>query len=597
MSQRELFMKGQYKKIVDQFDRSTGKASRAEASWIAASLALLGRIDDALHLGRADDAIARFYITISMIRSGRSEKAAKALADFIRGSDRESDEGRFFVYQTLGFRAFIEGRFNKSLYWSDRAWGIALRMGGRHEKILSADLRGHSLIQIGQIAQGLESLESALEIARRFGNISHVAALRAAIAIAEVEHGFRTGESLQEMLEESSTLDSYTSANLLGELARQANLRGRYREALQFVAQTRPLVKVVRNKRQIGFLAVREAYSHFRLGNHARAIEILESAEAKLERRDRAVLIEAKGLRFQILVSKPSSRSLSQKKQIEILKREIVELAYEVKSRRSLSFIKTWTNGSLVLPGEPTPVELWIHGATELHVRLELLERGYLSFFESLIDSNEENAILLSLVPGQVLFRTRRQLSAEEDRFSSVIRRGLLILAKSRCSKQDLVQLVWGYEYEAFRHDTLIYTFISRLRVALGPLRSLLTYSKSDDTYGFSEAVRVKVLQFEPDSEPGSESFQSIPDQHLTLNLRQLDVLGRMRAARREARGAIAMSTTPHELIQRFQISRATATRDLNELTANRMLIRRGSGRGTQYVLREAWTTETSRGL
>lgn len=627
MSLRELFLKGRYKEIVDDFDRKSGKLSKAQTSWVAASLALLGRSDDALQLGRADDPVARFYIAISLIRSAPGEKASQALSDFIQNSERDDETQRFFVFQSLGFRAFIEGRFNKSLYWSNRAWGLALRIGGLHEKILSADLRGHSLIQIGRIDEGLASLETALEIARRFGNVAHVGALQASIAIAEVEHGFRSDVSLLEMLEGAASQDSYTSANLLGELARQANLRGRYREALKYVAQTRPLVKVVRNKRQTGFLAVREAYSYFRLGNYDRALEIIDAVEMKLERRDRAVLIELKGLRFQILMTKADGSSSKSgggptrrlERRMASLQNEIRELAFEVKSRRSLSFLKRWTSEKLILPGQPTPIERWIHGATDLHVRLELVERGYLSFFENQIDSSDENVILLSLVPGKVLFRSKRQLSVENDRFSSVLRRGLLILAKNRCSKADLLQLVWGYEYESYRHDTLIYTFISRLRIALGPNRSLLTHSKEDDSYGFSEPVRVKVLEFDVDRArgDGAQKFDSVIENdlepsptHLDLNLRQLDVLARLNEAYRYARSDETLglagphlisphlvSVSPGDLIERFNVSRVTATRDLSELSKIKRLVRTGSGRGTRYVLREAWESKALRGV
>ncbi len=580
MSLRDQFLKGQYQQIVDGYDRGSVKALKSQVPWLAASLALMGRTDDALAIGRTDDPIAHFYVIVSLIRSSHYEKAERAMLDFFQGLRREDDLDRFYFYQSLGFRSFFEGRFKKALFWSSAAWQLALKVGGPNEKTLSSDLRGHSLIEMGQIEDGLESLERALELAKRFGNQSHIVALQSSIAMTEVEHGYRTDNLLREMLSGSVSLDSYTSTGVLTELARQANLRGQYREALKIAGETRSLVKVVRHRRQAAALAVREAYSHFRLGAPTRALEILVGAKDKLDDRDRAVLIQIEGLRLEILTSlgRPQKR----------LRQEVLNLALEVKSRRALSYAKRISETPVMLSGKETPVEKWMHGATDLHVRLELLDRGYLSFFENLLENECHNVVLLSLVPGRVLFRSRRELSTAEDGFSDVIRRGLLILAKSRRSKTEILELVWGYSYEASRHDTLIYTFIRRLRVALGPLGKLLTHSKADDTYGFNEPVSVKVLEFDQGVHPASTASAGGDRLSASYNLRQLEVLARLKAAHREKAGLVATSVSPIEIIRKFNVSRITATRDLAQLADRNLLVRTGSGRGTRYVLRES---------
>lgn len=608
MSLREEFLRGEYGEIVQRYDRGSFVASKTskkrETPWIAASLALMGRIDEALEIetvtrASVKEPIARFYIIVALIRSSEYELAQSELTSFLRetrlGVTSGEMNARFYVFQALGFRAFFEGHYKKSLYWSQKAWGLALKVGGLHERVLSADLRGHCLIQMGDFEAGLESLEVALDVAKRFGNKSHVRALRAALAIAEVQHGYRTKEELRQLLTESLSSDSYTSANVLIELVRQENLMGRYRQALKIVSQTRPLIKRVRHKRQMASLAVREAYSHFRLGDLKRALDILLMAENKLEARDRAVLIEVKGLKFQVL------KAMSTKSEKEVSKTfsEVKRLAHEVRNHRSLSFVRRWETSQKAGISQ-APIDRWIHGVTDYHIRRELLERGYLDFFSKLFGEAANDAVLLELVSGTVLFRVRSELEAGEDRFSSSLRRGLLILARERRTKEELLQLVWGYQYDASRHDTLIYTFIRRLRLALGPLGAALNFSAADGTYGFARPVAVKVLEYESSvgfqaakqdsvNEPDANSrvlSDDSADDFQVWNPRQLELLAKLKAAKLEKRPLTEQIIKPKELIQTYKVSRITAGRDLAELSRKGLLVRIGSGRGTGYMLR-----------
>jgi len=593
MSLRDQFLRGEYDAIVREFDRANidgSKLKKREVPWVAASLALMGRISDAFELGERTDPVARFYVITALIRSSDYNRARKEIADFLQAIDGDDPAWRFYVFQCLGFRAFFEGRFKKSLYWSQRAWSIAIKKLGLHERVLSADLRGHCLIQMGEVEAGLESLESALEVAKRFGNQSHIRALRAAIAIAEEQNGYRRDGSLRELLQDSLHSDSYTAANVLIELVRQANLRGRYREAIKTVGETRPLIKQVRHKRQTVSLAVREAYSYFRLGELKRAMSILDSAELKLDTRDRAVLVEVKGLKLQILQSQTGGTA----KEVETRRREgkkllaeVTLLAHEVRNHRSLSYLSRSAKGRSA-PQAATPIDRWIQGATDYHIRKELFDRGYLDFFYTLFDASLADSLLLAVVAGKVLIRTRSELSALDDGFSNNLRRGLLILASDRRTKDELLHLVWGYQYDPIRHDTLIYTFIRRLRVALGPLGPLLTFSASDGTYGFSRPVSVKVMDYEDEAvsedEPrvATESVREISN----WNPRQLEVVAKLKSSARERRPLTQQIVKPRDLIQAFQISRITAGRDLTELTEAGLLVRVGRGRGTGYMLK-----------
>lgn len=593
VSLRDQFLRGEYDQIVQEFERSNidgAKLKKRELPWLAASLALMGRVSDAFELGERTDPVARFYVITALIRSSDYQRARKEIGEFLKASSGKDAVWRFYVFQCLGFRAFFEGRFKKSLYWSQRAWSLAIKEMGLHERVLSADLRGHCLIQMGEVEAGLESLESALEVAKRFGNRSHVRALRAAIAIAEVQNGYRRDGSLRELLEDSLQSDSYTAANVLIELVRQANLRGHYREAIKIVSETRPLIKRVRHKRQAASLAVREAYSHFRLGDSKRAMTILESAELKLENRDRAVLVEVKGLKLQVLRSQTggsAKESEARRRLVEKLQAEVTLLAHEVRNHRSLSFLHRWGIGEKESPAA-TPIDRWIQGSTDYHVRKELFDRGYLDFFSSLFDADHEDSVLLAVVAGKVLLRTRSELSAIEDGFSNNLRRGLLILASDRRTKEEILHLVWGYGYDPTRHDNLIYTFIRRLRTALGPLGSLLTFSAADGTYGFSRPVSVKVLDYEDENIVGDDRFTSAPVEKelLKWNPRQLEVLAKLRASNRAQEALTRQIVKPKDLIEAYKVSRITAGRDLAELTEAGVLVRIGSGRATGYILK-----------
>ncbi|MBK7890807.1 MAG: hypothetical protein IPJ84_08175 [Bdellovibrionales bacterium] len=283
MTLRERFLKGQYSELARAFDQGRLSLNPKSQNWIAASLALTGRVDDALALTTTESSLPRFYIAVSMTRSSRFREARALL---IENALQTQDRSRFFAYQGFGFYAFFEGRFQKALFWANKAWLIALKSKSLHERVLSADLRGHALLQMGEIEKGLESLETALDTANRIDNKTHLTALRASIAIASAtadSNHLEQNEVLERLLKESTHYDSYTGANILIELARQHNLRGRYREALKIIGSTRPLIRAIRHRRQEASLAVREAYSHFRLGDTDRAIAIIERAQKKLE--------------------------------------------------------------------------------------------------------------------------------------------------------------------------------------------------------------------------------------------------------------------------------------------------------------------------
>jgi hypothetical protein len=208
-----------------------------------------------------------------------------------------------------------------------------------------------------------------------------------------------------------------------------------------------------------------------------------------------------------------------------------------------------------------------------------ILQSGYLSLLlDQLPIRPGESLLYFDLMPDSLLIADRGNLEFQPRGVSQTIRALAAQLAQGECTKEKLIETVWGYRYDRLRHDSLIYPAISRFRQLLG---SRAIWVEATDK-GYRLNGRVKLLfhrtaEVPPQPVPVESREPSILDE---LNYRQLSLLQQIE--KRESLDAQSCTKI-------FKISKVTASRDLSQLHRLALVKRVGKGRATRYFsLRKA---------
>jgi DNA-binding winged helix-turn-helix (wHTH) protein len=207
----------------------------------------------------------------------------------------------------------------------------------------------------------------------------------------------------------------------------------------------------------------------------------------------------------------------------------------------------------------------------------DILRSGYLSLlYQRLPISPGESSLYFDLEPDSVLIIDRGDLEFVSRGFSQVLKGIARALEGGECTKEKLIQTVWGYRYDRLRHDSLIYQAVSRLRQLLGERGRWI--EATEQGYRLNSQVRVRLYR-RVDAERAElgRAENQVPEEAQmleTLNHRQLSILRRFRN---------------HEFFDvqtckaLFKVSQITATRDLSGLHKLKLVNRVGKGRATRY--------------
>lgn len=571
------------REIVDSSDpRTREKLSPRDWAFLVGSLVFVGRWNDARQT--ADDElpareteawiIARFFLGVG---ASRDSRYAEARALFAKNLDVWS-QGRlgpglgFYVFQGFGFLRNLQSRFSKSALWAERAWRHAFKARDPFGMLFSADLRAHNDIQLGRIAKGLHGFGEAREIARRLGQESFLRALEVNVAIYRAQHGWSEdpeGE-LRSFLEDPHLSDTYSRSNLFCELARIQVARGRPRAALRTLEEGTDEIFRWGHRRQKAFYHSRRAHIFALAGDSSGAAQAITAGLELLEEDvDLVPRLELLGLRERLRPEEPGLRD-------EI--RRLTSLSGRKISRRILERATGRTSaegddrlGALCdrVTARPESVE----------VVLDVVASGWLGVLRPLFGSAEprEVRLLLDLVPDRLAILDRGEVRISEEVVPGQIRALLLALGRGPQTKEELVESIWGYRYEALRHDPMVYTAIHRLRRVLGDFEDLLVVEGG--LYRWGRPTRTHVFERQTLA-PRVEGAELLPTatSRGPLNLRQLRILEEF-----PVQGSIDAET----YAKKFGVSKPTAVRDLRELVESRRLQKVGRARATNYVRRD----------
>lgn len=471
------------------------------------------------------------------VANTRISEYARARSHFAKL--RRLRRGGFFLWQGLGFYRFFTCRYRRSAAYAERALEAATQMKFRFGQVIAEELLAHAQVEAGEIRKGLRHMRQALARAQALGHASLRQSFRLNLLFYEARFGVNLDcvPLLTRALERLHPNDTYSRNAVKLELASQLTLRGEVRRAFDVLDEACDSIYASGNRRQTAMLNFRLSFLTWLRGHSEEALHLLRSAESQLHRDvDRAHVARMSGLRDRI---QGRVRPRPERPRGEDRLGDIYDL---------------------VLRKDPRGLEL-------------VLEYRLYYFLHAYFDLEPQpRAIYFDLLPNGVIVVDHGSISVITPSLPRVSRRILEALAVSHQTKADLVARVWGYAYDPLRHDSLVYTSISKLRQALGSTGEWIEMDEKG--YRLRSGVHLK----SPVTATPTASVNIIPATNLSF--RQLRILTTF--ARNE-RGVVGVD----DVMREFQVSRATATRDLAELTTRGYLRRLGRARATRYARTE----------
>lgn len=562
-----LLYQGRYRDVLAATVDSPAGTASEDLAFAVGALAFAGRVVEAELLCRRafrepsarTRAAAAFFVCVAQCRSGRLADAVSTLRQGVRRTDGARDAWtRALLLQGAACVRFFSGRLAPSLADAEAAQSCALAAGFAYASMLANDLRGHALVGLGSVAEGVEVLALARDQAERLGYVENARVIATSIALhraraAEPEHALAilSADALAD-----DAQDSYSRRTLL--LARAPTLAwmGRGPEAQEALARAEPLCATGARPRAL--LAVARAHVARVVDGWDACLGLLDEAAACLAgERDPALRAEVLGLR--LLAARDRGDACAEASAATALR----ALATESGLRAARHWLDAWdgatptrgTDGAL-------PPMLAVVAARS---PATALARGMLGLIPE----------SLGLPPGRRLHLFADVLVVEArgtvTRRAGLSARGaalLVALARGQGRREALFRAVWGLRaYDPARHGGPLKTAMSRLRAALGDAHRWVR--STDDGYALDAEVTVCVHD---GATGGTERAPSSP-----TDLARNDRQRRLLACLDVGTGSVAA------LARAVGAPQRTVSRELSAMCAAGLIRRDGAGRATTY--------------
>jgi len=586
-----LFYQGRCEEVLaDTVDDPDSKWVLDSVPYVIGSLCFLGRVEEAEirvaglspNLSRVDQAACHFYLSVGWTRCSNYSKARSHIIANIKLMRFEGEKNsppllRFYVRQGLAFFRHFSSRYSLALHSAERALEASIQADNFFARMLATDLFGHARIETGEIARGLQDLELAYRLAQKLGHGDYAKAIHKALIADRSQFGLLNDGNLNvlmEVIQESKVQDDYTDNYTIIALVRQLTLRGRLSEAEGWLLNVSRSIYAKRNRRQRVMMNLCWAEIAFLRQDLDLVSDKLEAALSDIDKDfDNALYLRWQGLALKSGSHKCATVSPEQHR----LGTEQVGsgLARRIYARENASVHP-------LAPGDDPLGDLIDTVSRVKGFKVELFQKivqsGYLGLLRKMIPpADTARVIHLNLLPGTLIIMNDGDIFACDTGTSPKINELLKALSHGPRSKEDLVFAIWGYEYNPLRHDSLLYTLISRLRTLLGSVADWL--ENYDEGYQLRSDVQVVVREHhrEPPTVQSESRIEEIAVSQ--LNMRQLAIIEHLKSNKKWL--------VPEDCVDLFQTSKVTATRDLSHLVKEGYLLRVGKGRATRYGLAE----------
>lgn len=570
-SVEELFYEDDFHSVLRRTIDSKIPVPLEELPFAIAALSFLARLDEArilcdhriFEMPLEARILSRFYLGIAYCRHNQASEARRFLGQNAsdRRYTRDHAKSQFFIAQGLGFYRYTYGENRKAIAHVAAAQKWALIGNFIHGRLLADDLKAHVEIHLGDIRQGLSRLEKLSELAEQHGLTNAVLWSSIARLLYQASFGLLTSNAIDEIrsfLGRSRGLDSYSTALLQLEIARQELLAGRADQSKVTLDAASQAIFEVSNPRLEAQLYLRLAAYYDARGEDEAAMKHLDLALSRVQNlADKKLEQRIKGFQFKLRPSPELDAELA-----------TLDRRYPMYPGRRILKRHQKQAHSFLIAQDPLGdlIDSCRKSGSPSNVDLNLiLANGWYGLLYRLVDEAKgQDLMCLDLgEKGSVTTFSQGNVEHSIKAQTPLARKLILALSQGERSKEDLLKHVWGYtNYSAERHNNLIYNLLTTARKALG---SRSDWIQSSDK-GYRLKPGVKVL------DPESNTPEVPVDQ--SLSARQTAALKRMKEGDR---------FSADDYRQWFAVSEATALRDLRELTERQLIGRFGKARSTYY--------------
>jgi hypothetical protein len=583
----QLFFCGRTDEVIRlTVDQAFGEAIAIE-HWplVIGSLCFKGRVDEAeirfqnirSQLPHEERVACQFYLGIGFARLSLYAKARQLFAQNLAllrhlPSEPALSRMRFYVWQGIGFFRQLCGRKIQALAAAQKAWQAAIAADFYFGRMLSTELLGHSLVGCGRIARGLRELEAAYGLAQNLGHGAYEKAIYRSLLMYKIQFGYPPYDALQtirELLDESRVANNYTDNALSLELIRQLILRGELNQASRLHEEIGRSIHAERHRRHEIFWHLQGAEIAWLRRDLPAFRQSLVHAEAILDPEfDEALRLHVLGLKMR---EEPSPY---QERCRRLTRRLGSDIAARILARAEG---RRWESARGEDPLGDILDALSVPQTSMIQKLGLVLDSPYIGLLGKLLPLHAVDQSLHILLPkGALIIVDRGDIARAESLVFGQTLDLLRLLSQGWVQKQQLVEVIWGYAYHPLKHDSLVYSLISRVRAQLGSAGSWIEHGPQG--YCLSQGVVLQIHQLQPQSAPAPalDTAVAVPAAKPSLNSRQLEILEAL-----QKRATIDVE----DCVKLFGTSRITASRDLSQLCQEGLVERIGKGRGIKYRL------------
>ncbi len=541
-------------------------------------------------LPQEDKIIAKFHIAISYIRTSNYTKGKKLLDENFDELDESkfTPETIFFIYQGLSFYYYFFSKYSLSFKYSELSFSASVKTKKEFQllKALALDIQGHNLVQLGKIHLGLKRLKEGFQICENFNFKNLGFSIKNSIVLYECEHESDFDKNilvLKKALSETPRSNDYSCSEIVLQIANLLLIKGCYQMAQDYLSENYEIIYENENKRKVAKLNIVLSTIMIFRGQYMEALALLTVAQNNLDKRvDSSLLMPIMGLRISILQRLGKDYSAIQKDKDKMLKKTDSYLSKRIESRKNKGSIKYNVGDDLL---------------GDIFDSIEKLEGN-----EKLVKIIKSN--ILSLLPLELKLLTNKKYIIYHSHLNIVIIKDLNGLVKldeglsplqikilnylsgGTKSKQEIIEVIWGYEYDSLRHDSLIYTNIKRLRSLFGENDHLIinnenSYGLESDIVFLEISVSKKVVVIKSKND-NVISDRSGNDERIELgnSLAEFSLNHRQTIFLRDIRNEYTDVAT---YSKSWGVTKKTALRDLKRLEEINLIERKGNARATKY--------------
>ncbi len=573
------------------FESSSTALQRTDVAHVVGALAFVGRLEEARALFASqlrlrtlaahdtESIAARFFLGVAYCRAGRSGDAEREFrANLVAECRHGSPIARFYGVQGLACLRFFTGRLREAASHALSALELAFSAGFAYGRLLATDLRGHALVQLGQVQAGLSLLETARTLAESLDLPGNVAVLDCTRAIYRARFGVVAVDvaiaELVDLLGRSPD-DSYSRRSMQIELAIQRCIAGEGNAAWALLEQL--TVGAIPDggdaRTRLRLLLACAHVTGLRYGLSAAAPYLAEARQIPGTETDVALTIDR--LCLELLVTTDSAAAAC-------IVTELRELERASRVTRSWLHTDALTNARALEEDRLGALLFACRNGTAETAR-HLLQTKRLGLIP----------LALRLTPGRRVLLFGRRLVLEDHGDVSVagepsdgtLRFLRALGTRDAKTKEALLAQVWGIaHYRPDAHDPVVHTAVSRARALLG-VRGHWIEAEGG---GYRFATGVELIEVGSGERDCAPAFEVSPPESAAAIARSTlfpEPIGVPTTAVDPVMALLARQgpLSTREVAKHLGVSEMTALRRLRAVCDKQLARREGLGKNTRY--------------